>query len=108
MTVKALLVAILFFGSVSVIGAQSKPTEPVTNGMEAVTSAAVGWNYVRASNCTGINGYFYLVDTNGGIWFSNDTNVLIALAPACQSGNWIGFHVLANGSWDQLYTFTFK
>ncbi|MGH7793576.1 MAG: hypothetical protein ACREQ2_01530 [Candidatus Binatia bacterium] len=108
MTIKALLVAILFFGSVTVAGAQAKTSAP-TNGMEPVTSVALGWNYVRPSNCTGINGFYYLIDTNGGVWYSNDKDVLIALAPACQSGNWIAFHVInTNGAWDQLYTFTFK
>lgn len=106
----ALLAAILCFGSVTVAGAQmSNPSGEVVSGSQPVTSVLLGWNYIHPAACTGINGYYYIIAAEGGYWFTNDSAALIGLAPACQTGNWVGFHVIdSSGAWDQVYVFPFK
>ena len=114
------LAVILFLGSLGVAGAQS--SEPIalggsqtadkasTSTTGPITEAVVlGWNYVHAAGCTGVGGFFYLVAQEGSFWFTSDVSALIGLAPACQTGNLVGFHVFSsNGSWDQVFVWPGK
>jgi len=107
---------ILLLGSVSIAAAQNGK-EPVvlggsnmqsgaqTNGTEpAVTQAiSIGFNYVHAFYCLGAAGFYYFVAQEGSVWWTTDTATLIGLAPACQTGNLVGFRVInSSGAWDQV------
>jgi hypothetical protein len=72
-----------------------------------------GWNFIHPENCNSFyyNGYFYVVvgALEGGVIWTTDPNAQIALAPACQTGNWLGFYVFdQNDDWSQLYTYTYR
>jgi hypothetical protein len=112
---------VLFFSSVSIVAAQDSK-EPVvlggsnmqssvqTNDTEAVTQAIfIGLNYVHPAYCTGAGGVFYLVAQEGSVWWTTDASVLIGLAPACQTGNYVVFHVVnSSGAWDQVFVLPYK
>jgi hypothetical protein len=121
MIVKSIALAMmLFFGALGVARAQSPEPTALGGSQTASTSTksttgpiteavVFGWNYVHAAVCYGAGGYFYLIAQEGSVWFTNDVTTLIGLAPACQTGNFVGFHVFSsNGSWDQVYAFPFK
>ena len=115
-----LLAAILIFGSLAVAGAQSMGGyERVSGGQistaDATTQAAVlGWNYVHATNCfvtfDGSNTWLYVYPQEGGFWFTANPTSQMALTPACQTGNWVGFNVTSVNPplWNGIFTFTFK
>jgi len=119
MNVKSTLLAvILFLGSVTLAGAQgSESSVPLgtstmgqtTNG--AITQAAVvGWNYYHVAACTAFSGTFvFVAQEDNSAWFTSDLITTTTLTGACQTGNWVGFHVISsNGTWDQVYVFPFK
>jgi hypothetical protein len=111
-----LLAAFLLFSSVGVAAAQNSK-EPVvlggsnmqssaqTNSTEAAVTQAIsiGFNYVHATYCLGAGGFYYFVAQEGSVWWTADPIALIALAPACQTGNLVGFRVInSSGAWDQV------
>ena len=119
--VKSIVLAmILCLGSLGVAGAQSHEpialggSQPANNASTSTTgptaqAIVLGWNYVHAFACSGVGGFFYFIAQEGSIWFTNDVNALIGLAPACQTGNIVAFHIFnSNGSWDQVYVWPFK
>jgi hypothetical protein len=79
-----------------------------------VTNAVLGWNYVHATNCTiywdGANSWLYVYPQEGGFWYTANLSFQTTIAPACQTGNWIAFHVYdTNGNlFNQVWTYTFK
>ena len=108
-----LLAAFLLFSSVGVAAAQNSETVVLggsnmqssaqTNGTEAAT-LSIGFNYVHANYCLGAaGGFYYFVAQEGSIWWTADPIALIALAPACQTGNLVGFRVInSSNAWDQV------
>ena len=110
-----LLAVIVFFGSLAVAEAQSKaPDEAMTNAAEAHTRAFLGSNYVHAAYCfaysDGLTTWFYVVDQDGGTWFTNNVLFEAAITPACQTGNLIAFNVVNLGGiqWNQVVTFPYQ
>ncbi len=117
-------------GLVSAAAAQNKPQAPdaaqlaipripgngASNGIAndgASPQWSIGWNYVHATNCDMYNayGYTYLVvypQEGGNFWtvYSTYQNLI---EPACQSGNWLAFHVYDSyNDWDQVWTYSYK
>ena len=110
-----LLAAFLLFSSVGVAAAQNSETVVLggsnmqsqssaqTNGTEANATISIGFNYVHATYCLGAAGFYYFVAQEGSVWWTADPIALIALAPACQSGNLVGFRVInSSNAWDQV------
>ena len=108
-----LLAAFLLFSSVGVAAAQNSETVVLggsnmqssaqTNGTEAAVAISIGFNYVHATYCLGAAGFYYFVAQEGSVWWTNDPIALIALAPACQTGNLVGFRVInSSNAWDQV------
>jgi len=113
-----LLAAFLLFSSVGVAAAQNSETVVLggsnmqssaqTNGTEAAT-LSIGFNYVHANYCLGAAGVYYFVAQEGSTWWTTDVIALIGLAPACQTGNLVGFRVInSSGAWDQVVVLSTK
>ena len=78
-----------------------------------VANAVVGWNYVHAANCAtywdGATTWLYVYPQEGGVWLTADLSFQTTIAPACQTGNWLGFNVYdTSGNWNQVLTFTYR
>lgn len=56
------------------------------------------------------NIWLYVYPVEGGVFATADPNFQNAIAPACQTGNWIAFFVTdaTTGAWSQVFTYTFK
>jgi hypothetical protein len=91
------LIALL--ASLGVVEAQSS----------ANTSAAVttGWHFVHASHCytvsDGATTWLYVFPQEGGFFATSNPGFQTSIAPACQTGNLMAFHVDdSSGSWSQF------
>ena len=126
--VLATVLGVLTSGAVA--AAQSKTPSPplsrpnishIGNGAGLTTTDGavhppfvIGWNYYHLANCTmyQYNGYDVLVMytvENGGYYYTYDSQFQSVIEPACQSGNWIAFHVYDGSSdWNQVWTYTYK
>lgn len=113
-----LLAVILLLGVLSVAEAQSKGGEAVGEGQLSsdveTTQAVLGWNFFHAANCYADGSAFWVFPPELSINFIFTSNPIYIslLAPACQTGNFVGVFVTGiSGSsftWNQLYSFTFK
>jgi hypothetical protein len=75
----------------------------------AISPATVGWYYVHATNCYGYNGYLYVLPSEGGSWWTNNTLFQNVLEPQCSHGNWVAFYVYdTSGNWNEVYTYSYK
>ena len=94
-------------------GASMSSSAALTHDV-VVTNAVVGWNYVYATNChsfwDGSTTWLYVYPLEGGSWYTSNLYFQTIIAPACQTGNWLAFHVYnTNGNlWNQVYTYTYK
>jgi hypothetical protein len=115
----AVLSVILFFGVLSVAEAQSAATEAVNGGElrsdTVTTQAVVGWNFFHVTNCYTDGGALYVFPAEStvvNVLFTTNPLFIATIAPACQSGNWMGVFVTSvsglNFTWNQLTTFAFK
>jgi hypothetical protein len=73
----------------------------------------IGWNYIHPMNCQAYyyGGYYYFLvhALEGGYFYTTDIRWQNTLAPACQTGYWVAFHVYdAFNDWDQIYTYTYR
>ena len=124
MTIKvAILTVFTLLGSLAVAHAQT-PTSAAqgtanysstsANGQPAATPTT-GWHFVHTANCYTFNDgagniWLYVYSVEGGVFATADPNFQNAIAPACQTGNWIAFLVTdaTTGAWSQVFTYTFK
>ena len=96
-------------GTISEGGGVSS-TEARTSGTRLVS----GWNFVHAANCVsywdGSSYWLYIYPQEGGYFFTGNSPHQYTIAPACQTGYWLAFHVynVTNGAWDQVQTYTYK
>ncbi|HUI82797.1 MAG TPA: hypothetical protein VL240_01155 [Candidatus Binatia bacterium] len=72
----------------------------------------VGWNYMHLAKCnmyeSGGYAYLNMYPLEGGILWTNDSNFIHLLAPACQTGNWIGFYMYDFAhDWSQILTYDY-
>ena len=112
----AVLAMLLFFGSLGVAIGQSSSdalgTSTKGTGSETAVPQAIvfGWNYRLPIGCTTFPGStFVLVGHDNSSWSTTDPVSIATLTPACQTGNWVAFHVInANGVWNQVFVFPFK
>jgi hypothetical protein len=130
MATVTILAVIAFLGSLAVADAQSRvqngapPGVQNGNGTSDVQSGAktsetapkfpcCGWSYRHIWNCTGFwdgSKQVLRMDFEEGDWdiSSIPLNYTI-IAPACQTGNWVGFHVSDfSGFWDEVRTWHFR
>ena len=125
-TVVSLVVAMLSLGVLA--GAQNTPAMPsiplqkpqpgnhyvaLPSHGESAPSYGIGWNWSHPENCfmyySGGSAFLYVYFLEGGSIYTNDKNYQNLLVPACQTGNWIAFHVTDyNGDWDQLLSYTYS
>jgi hypothetical protein len=113
-----LLAVILLLGVLSIAKAQSKGGEAVGEGQlrsdEVTTEAVLGWNYIHVTTCYADGTAFYVFPPELSINYIFTSNPLYIslLAPACQTGNYVGVFVTSvsgsSFSWNQLVSFTFK
>lgn len=124
-----MIVALAAVAFVSVAGAQSKPQAPQSarqliarpgNGARGNLTGdgpspqwSIGWNYVHAANCDMYtdSGYTFLVlyPAEGGYFWTVYSDYQNVIEPACQTGNWIAFHVYDySNDWDQVWTYNYK
>ena len=74
----------------------------------------LGWNYGHISNCymqsDGSTQLFYVFMQEGGYGVTNNPNLISSIAPACQSGNWIGVNVtsLSPFQWNWVITYNYR
>jgi len=115
MVVKSMVFAVVvYFGSLGIATAQS-PGSPVSvgGGVAALEAVGLGWNFFRGSDCMtlfdGTTTWFYLYATDGSYWWTKDLASISFLSPACQTGNWVGFHVinLSGLLWDQSIVYPY-
>src|SRR4051812_22696647 len=78
-----------------VLGGSTMQSSAQTNGTESAVKQAIsiGFNYVHASYCLAVVGLYYFVGTDGSVWWTADAIAIAELAPACQTGNLVGFRV---------------
>jgi hypothetical protein len=80
-------------------------------GATTGSSVVLGWNYVHATSCQfywdGANAWLYIFPSEGGYFYTAFTPWMNMLAPACQTGNWVGFYVTASG-WTNAAAFSTK
>ena len=114
MIVKSTLLAVLvILGSFAVVQAQT-----FTNGaVDPAHLVGIGWNYGHISNCAvsydGSTTWFTATsqeNSAGGYYYTNNPSLATLVAPACQTGNWVGVYVTSLNpiKWIQGMTFTFK
>jgi hypothetical protein len=102
MIVKSTVLGIIaLLASLGVGEAQS-----AANISNAVTT---GWHLVHAANCytvsDGATTWLYVFPKEGGFFATNNPGFQTSIAPACQTGNLIGFHVDdSSGAWSQFLT----
>jgi len=101
-------VAVPTLGSVERVGTASTP-EAVPTFPEFV----LGWNFVHASGCQVLvvsgTPVLYLWSAEGTVLATANLTVQNAFAPACQTGNRIGFHAVdASGAFDSIFVYSFK
>jgi hypothetical protein len=125
------IAALAMVGFVATANAQSKPQAPENenqqiarpgNGASMAGSMSngglrpqwvTGWNYVHAAYCNMYDsgGYTFLVvyPQEGGYFYTIYARYQNVIEPACQTGNWIAFHVMDySNDWDQVWTYTYK
>jgi len=121
MRVAVLALMLFFLGTLGIAGAQSSGA-PVALGSSTRSSGQanasgavsedvfVGWNYKHVAACTTFSTTFALIAwEDSSAWYTNLATTIAALAPACQSGNLVAFHVYdQSGNWDQVYVFPYK
>ncbi|SRR6266496_5087079 len=115
------LVAIVLLGFLVIAEAQT--TEPVSQGGVLRTSSTqsddsrpnvvAGWNYFHIASCSpfGTTLYLFPLESFGvGYFFTSSPVFYNAIAPACQTGNWVAIFVTnpATLDWNQFWTYTFK
>ncbi len=71
-----------------------------------------GWNYVHVTNCYEYyyagTAWLYVYPQEGGVIYTSDPFFQGLLAPACQTGNFIGVHFIDNNNdWDAIETFNY-
>jgi hypothetical protein len=71
-----------------------------------------GWNYAHATNCKMYdyagNTYLVLYPWEGGDFWTLWAPYQNLIMAACQSGNWLAFHVVdGSGVWDSVYTYDY-
>jgi uncharacterized membrane protein len=127
----AMIAALAVVGFVTAADAQNKP-QPPENAIQQIArpgnSASlaggianrspspqwvIGWNYVHATNCDMYNssGYTFLVvyPQEGGYFYTIYPLYQNVIEPACQTGNWLAFHVYDySNDWDQVWTYPYK
>jgi hypothetical protein len=70
-----------------------------------------GWHLVHAANCytvsDGATTWLYVFPQEGGFFATNNPGFQTSIAPACQTGNLIAFHVDdSSGAWSQFLAST--
>lgn len=84
------------------------------SGLATGNSAPLGWNYVHATSCQfywdGATSWIYIFPKEGGYWFTAYPPWMNMLAPACQTGNWVGFYVTnaSTGGWSTASAYSYK
>jgi len=116
MTFKSIvLTVILLLGSLGIAAAQS--SEPhgtlgkVEPGEGGTTEAVViGWNFYHVFACASRPGFGFtwVSQEDGSAWSTTDVATIAMLTPSCQSGNFVGFHVISGSLFDQVLVFPFK
>jgi hypothetical protein len=110
------LAVIVFLGSLGIAAAQSSEPHGTLKGEpgEGHTTEAVviGWNFFHAFACAsrpGTGFFTWVSQEDGSAWNTNDLAAVAMLTPSCQSGNFVGFHVInASLVVDQVLAFPFK
>ncbi len=104
-----LLAVVMFLTSVPIADAQT-----YVNGGAAGPNTVLGWNYGHLTNCyVVVNGpttWFYAFVQEGGFGYTNNPAFATMLAPACQTGNFIGVLVtnINPFQWSSVVTFNFR
>ena len=89
----------------------------VNVGSQSTTQAAappIGFNYVHAEQCAaytpdGVNFFLYFFALEGSVWITNNSLFETTISPACQTGNFVAFHVIdAAGTFNAVNVFTHK
>jgi hypothetical protein len=80
---------------------------------QTVTTQVIGWNNVHATTCLsywdGTNYWLYVYPSEGGYWYTSTPSHQYAIAPACQTGNWLSFYVYnSTGNWDRVQMFPYR
>ena len=111
-TLLAVLLSLIIFGSLGVVQAQT-----FTNGgVDPAHLVGLGWNYGHLSNRAaaydGSTIWFTATsqENPSGYFYTNNPSLATLVAPACQTGNWVGVYVTSLNpiKWIQAMTFTFK
>lgn len=99
----------LTHGGTVISGARMSSPQTLEASMNSdqVTAAATGWNYVHANACLaffdGVNTWLYIYPSEGGVLWTGDLGAQTTIAPACQTGNLLGFYTVnTNGYWNQV------
>jgi hypothetical protein len=119
MTFKSIVLAvILVLGSLGIAAAQSsepnKPLGKVEPGEGGTIAAVViGWNFFHVFACTtrsSGNVFTWISQEDGNNWTTSDLATIAMLTPSCQTGNFVGFHVISTSLmlFDQILVFPFK
>jgi hypothetical protein len=111
----AALTLSLALSSAPAVAQEKQQHEQQASGGTAVRedgqALTAGWNIVHAAGCFGS------VDSNGvpvtalfgkegnTTWFTAAPNAAMIMAAACQTGNFVGFHVVdAAGTWNAIFS----
>jgi hypothetical protein len=117
--IKSTLAVLVFFGFLGVAQAQSgfyvSGGSEVSGSVSADASIAAdpGWKYIHVTNCSiysdGSSTWLYVFPQEGGYLFTANPAFVLTLAPACQTGNWIGVYIYdVHGNWNQILTYSYK
>ena len=93
---------------------QTAEAQVPVNGGAPGPYTGLGWNYGHISYCIvsvdGSNAVVTAAIKEGGYGYTNNPLVIAALAPACQTGNWIGVYVTSLNPfrWTNVSTYDFK
>src|SRR4029077_11446517 len=94
-TLLAVLLSLAILGSFAVAQAQT-----FTNGgVDPAHVLVLGWNFGHLSNCAasydGSTTWFTATsqENPSGYFYTNNPNLATLVAPACQTGNWVGVYV---------------
>jgi hypothetical protein len=121
-----MLTMIALLGCLGMAAAQDPKSQPpmppvendgkISAGANVSSTApppVIGWNYVHATVCQGYwdgtTYWLYVYPPEGGFWATSNLTFQITIAPACQTGYWLAFHIYdLLGSWDRVQTYTYK
>jgi hypothetical protein len=115
MIIKSIVLAvILVLGSLGIAAAQSSELNGTLGKGESSedrpTQAFIGWNFYHVFACSTRFGVFtWTAEEDGTTWSTTDVATIAMLTPSCQTGNFVGFHVInAFLVFDQVLVFPFR